>query len=133
MAILDAIKAVQDLVGVVTGIKSAPDYPGPGVMPIVITHLGTGIITPGNPTGARTELNNIVVELHVNDSGSLSGAFETLETLHPLIVTALTADVTLTATVQTYSNLSFSTGRSSLDGVPTLSRIYTLNNCKIIA
>lgn len=132
MAILDAIKAVQDLVGVVVGINSAPDYPGYGIMPIVITHLSTGTITPGNPTGARTELNNIAVELHVNDSGSLSGAFETLETLHPLIVAALVADTTLSNTVQTYANLTFTTVRSSLDGVNTLSRIYTLNNCKII-
>jgi hypothetical protein len=133
MAILDAIKAVQDLVGVVAGINSAPDYPQYGIMPICITHLGNGEIVPGNPTGARMELNQIVVELHVNDSGSLAGAFETLETLHPLIVAALVADTTLTGTVQTYSNLSFSTVRSTLDGVNTLSRIYVLNNCKIIA
>ena len=133
MAILSAIQAVQDLMIAVTGIKSAPDYPESGIMPIVITHLGTGTITPGNPAGGRTELNNIVSELHINDAGSLSGAFQTLETLHPLIVAALVADTTFSGTIQTYDVLTFVTARSNLDGVNTLARMYTLNNCKIIA
>lgn len=132
MAILDAIKAIQDLMTAVTGVNSAPDYPSPVVLPAVICHLGTGSITPGDPAGQRLELNNIVVELHVADGG-MAEAFTKLETLHPLIIAALTADVTLTATVQTYETLTFNTGPSTWDGAPTWARIYTINNAKIIA
>ena len=132
MTILDAIKAVQDLVGALTGIKSAPDYPGGGVFPIAIAHLSTGTITPGNPTGARLELHNLAVELHIIDDGSLGDAFVILETLHALIVPALTADTTLTGTIQTYANLTYSTSRTSWYGSPTLVRVYVLNNCKLI-
>ena len=133
MAILDAVKAIQDVTGVLTGIKTAPDYPGGGPMPMVIAHLGSGAITPGNPTPGRTELHNIVVELHVLEAGSLADAFTVLETLHALIVPALCLDVTFAATLQTYTNITYSTTRSTWDGAPTLARIYTLNACKIIA
>lgn len=132
MAAFAAVQAIQDLVITVSGVKTAPDYPGPGVFPMVITHLGTGDITPGNPAGARLELDNIVVELHVADQG-LEDAFGVLETLHPLVVAKLTADVTFGATIQTYENLTYTTTRTEWDGAPTLARIYTLNNCKTIA
>jgi len=132
MAIFAAVQAVQDLMIAVTGIKTAPDYPGPGVFPMVITHLGTGEIIPGDPAGSVKSLDNIVIELHVADQG-LTAAFTTLETLHPLVLAKLTADVTLTSTVQTYESISYATTRSEWDGAPTLVRIYTLNNCKIIA
>jgi hypothetical protein len=133
MAILAAIQAIQDLMIAVTGIKSAPDYPGPGIMPIAIAHLSSGEVTPGNPTGARTELNNIVVEVHVPSSGSISAAFATLEGIHPLVIAALTSDVTFGGTLQTYGWISFSTANSGLDGVNTVARAYTLNGCKVIA
>jgi hypothetical protein len=133
MGAFEAVQAIQDIVGNLSGIKSAPDYPGGGEKPIVITHLASGEITPGNPTGRRTELHNIAVELHVVDDGDLKSAFTTLETLHNLIVPALCADTTLTATVQTYASISYSTARSSWEGVNTLARVYVLNGCKIIA
>jgi hypothetical protein len=132
MAILDAVKAIQDELIRLEGIKTAPDYPGSGLFPLVITHLGNGSITPGNPTGARLELHNIVVELHVAQGGSDTDAFTMLEKLHALIVPVLCTDVTWGSTIQTYSNITYSTSRSSWDGLPTISRFYTLNNCKII-
>jgi hypothetical protein len=133
MAILDAIKAIQTACANVSGIKSAPNYPGAGEKPIVITHLATGTITPGNPAGARLELHNIAVELHVAEDGDLPGSFTTLETLHPLMVAALVADITFGGTLQMYASISYSTVRTSWDGVNTLSRVYVLNNAKIIA
>ena len=133
MSVLTAIQAIQDAMIAVTGIKSAPDYMEIGELPTVITHLAAGVITPGNPAGARLELNQIDVELHVSESGSRSAAFATLETLHPLVVAALVADVTFGGNLQTFSDITFTTTASSLDGVYTLSRIYTLNNAKIIA
>jgi hypothetical protein len=133
MAILDAITAIQTACANVVGIKSAPVYPGAGEHPIVITHLSTGEITPGNPAGARKELHNIAVELHVSEDGGLSGAFQTLETLHPLIVAALVADVTFGSTLQMYASITYSTSRSNWNGMNTLSRVYQLNGAKIIA
>jgi hypothetical protein len=133
MAILDAVKAVQDAMITLTGIKTAADYPGPGVFPLVITHLGSGDIVPGNPTGARRELHNIVVELHVAQGGSDTDSFTVLETLHALVVPELCRDVTFAGSLQTYTNITYSTSRSSWDGAPTVARFYTLNQCKIIA
>jgi hypothetical protein len=132
MTILDAIKEIQYAMIHVKGINTAPDYPGSGIFPIVLTHLGNGNITPGNPAGARLELHNIVVELHVAESGGMADAFASLEALHALIVPELCSDTTFSSTIQTYSNISYSTTASSWDGVPTRARMYTLNNCKII-
>lgn len=132
MAIFAAVQAIQDLVITVSGIKTAPDYPGSGPLPMVITHLGTGEVIPGEPAGAVKSLDNIVVELHVADQG-LTAAFTVLETLHPLVLAKFTADVTFGNTIQTYESISYATTRTEWDGAPTLARIYTLNNCKTIA
>lgn len=132
MAILDALKAVQDVMITVTGIKTAPDYPGSGPFPVSIAHLSTGTIQPGNPTGARLELHNIVVELHVAQGGSISDAYTTLESLSALTIPALSADTTFSGTLQTYGNLTYTSDLSSWDGVPTVARFFTLNNCKLI-
>jgi len=132
MTILAAILAIQDQMIQVSGVKSAPDYPSPGIMPIIITHLSTGDIIPGEPAGACLELNNIAIEVHIPEGGSLADAFTTLEVLHPLIVARLYTDVTFGGTIQTYSNITFSTVRTNWDGVPTLSRIYVLNNAKVV-
>jgi hypothetical protein len=132
MTILAAIGAIQTLMANVTGIKSAPSYPQPGVMPTVITHLATGTVSPGEPAGAVLELNNIAIEVHIAEGGSLAAAFTTLEGLHPAIVAALCLDVTFTNTIQTYSNITFTTIRTNWDGVPTLARIYVVNNAKVI-
>lgn len=133
MGAFEAVQAIQDVIGILAGIKSAPDYPGAGILPIIITHLASGEITPGNPAGARTELHNIAVELHVADDGDLTGAFATLETLHALIVPALCLDVTFSGTLQTYSTLTYSTIPSEWYGAKTRMRLYILNGCKIIA
>jgi hypothetical protein len=133
MTILAAILNIQTLMEAIPGVKSAPDYPGSSILPTVITHLSTGSIVPGNPAGARKDLNNIAVEVHVAEGGSLSEAFAIIETLHPLIVAALAADVTFGGTVEMYANITFSTTRTNWDGVATLARIYVLNNAKVIA
>ncbi len=132
MAILDAVKAIQTIMRTVTGISTAPDYPGPGAFPLVITHLGTGEIIPGDPAGSVKSLDNIVVEVHVLDQG-LTAAFTTLETLHPLVYAKLVADVTFGGKLQTYSSITYGTTRTEWDGAATVARIYTLNDCKIIA
>ena len=132
MGAFEAVQAIQDVVGNLVGIKSAPDYPGNGILPIAIAHLATGDITPGNPAGRRTELHNIAVEVHVSDDGDLTGAYTTLETLHALIVPALCLDVTFAGTLATYSNITYSTQPSEWYGVKTRMRLYVLNGCKII-
>ena len=132
MTILACVKDIQARMILIPGIKTAPDYPGPGTFPLVITHLGTGTITGGNPAGARTELNNVIIELHVSDSG-LTSSFKVLETLHPLVIIELCADPTFSGTIQTYGDITYATLRTEWDGAPTLARIYTLLNCKNIA
>ena len=133
MAVLDAIKAIQDAMLTVSGIRTAPDYPSDGDLPAVITHLATGTITPGYASaGVNLELHNIVVELHVSDSGNLAASFEQLETLHALVVAELLSDVTFGGTLANYQTLTYSTTRTSWAGKPTLARVYTLNNSKIL-
>lgn len=133
MAILDAIKAIQDAMQAVRGIKSAPDYPSDSDLPTVITHLATGTITPGYASmGANLELHNIVVELHVSDSGNLAAAFAALESLHPLVTDALLDDVTFGGTLANYQTLTYTTTRTTWSGKPTLARVYTLNQAKLL-
>lgn len=117
----------------VSGIKSAPDYPASGILPIVITHLGEGVITAGDPLGASKELVSIVSELHISASGGDAGAFKTLETIHPLIKAKLIADYTLGGNVSTYENITYVTGRGNMEGKDVISRIYTLNNVKFVS
>ena len=133
MTILSGITWLQSQLRTITGVMSAPDYPGGGQLPIIITHLDTGEITAGNPLGANKELNNIMVELHVSQSGNDTESFKVLETLHPLVVAKLIADYTLNGSVDTWENVTFSTLRGTLDGVPVVSRIYTINNVKVIS
>lgn len=132
-SVFGAIQWVQDQMLAINGIKSAPDYPASGILPIVITHLGEGIITAGDPLGANKELVSIVAELHISASGGDFGAFKTLETLHPLIKTKLVADYTLGGNVSTYENITYVTGRGNLEGKDVISRIYTLNNVKFVS
>ena len=130
-SLFGAIQWIQDEMLEISGIKSAPDYPQSGLLPIVITHLGEGVMTFGNPLGQSKELASIVCELHISASGAGdSGAFKTLETLHPLIKAKFAADYTLGTNVSTYESISYVTGRGNLDGVDVISRIYTLNNVK---
>jgi hypothetical protein len=133
MAILDAIKYIQTQMRTVSGIKSAPDYESPGVFPLVLTHLGSGEIIAGDPAGQVKTLDNIIVELHVAESGSRGDAFATLEVLHPGVVGKLVADVTFGGKISTYSGITYSTVATVLDTVPTLARVYTISQCKIIA
>lgn len=132
-SLFGAIQWIQDQMLTVSGIKSAPDYPSGGHLPIVIAHLGEGTITGGNPLGASKELVNIVAELHVSIGGGDAGAFKTLETLHPLIKGKLLADYTLGGNVSTYESITYVTGRGNLEGVDVISRIYTLNNVKFVS
>lgn len=133
MTMLGAIQWVQDEMLEITGIKSAPDYPQSGIMPIVITHLDSGTITPGDPLGQTKEISVIIVELHISESGGLLEAFTTLETLHPLIKDKLKVDWTLGGNIDTYLNITYSTVRDTFDGVPTLTRQYLINDCKLIS
>lgn len=133
-SIFGAIQWIQDQMLAINGIKSAPDYPSSGHLPIVITHLGQGTITAGNPLGSSKELASIVAELHISASGSgEAAAFATLETLHPLIKAKLIADYTLGGNVATYENITYVTGKGTIDGVDVISRIYTLNNVKFVS
>ena len=130
-SLFGAIQWIQDEMLEISGIKSAPDYPQSGLLPIVITHLGEGVMTFGNPLGQSKELVSIVCELHISQSGAGdAGAFKTLETLHPLIKAKFAADHTLGSNVSTYGNITYVTGRGNLDGVDVISRIYTLNEVK---
>jgi hypothetical protein len=131
-SLFGAIQWIQDEMLEISGIKAAPDYPSPSaILPVVITHLGEGVMTFGNPLGQSKELVSIVCELHISQSGAGdAGAFKTLETLHPLIKAKFAADHTLGSNVSTYESISYVTGRGNLDGVDVISRIYTLNNVK---
>lgn len=133
MTILAAIKWVQDEMLEISTIKSAPDYPQSGVLPIVITHLDSGEITAGDPLGQTKEMCVIMVELHISEGGGLLEAFTSLETLHPLVKTKLMADWTLGSNIDTFANVTYSTVRDTFDGVPTLTRQYLINDCKLIS
>ena len=56
-----------------------------------------------------------------------------LEKLHPLVVEKLISDYTLGGNVDTWESVTFSTLRGTLDAVPVVSRIYTINNVKVIS
>lgn len=133
MAILDAVKAVALAVRNVTGINQSPDYPDGSIFPAAYTYLGGGEITIGNPSPGTRELSTIIVELHVSNAVDRYAAQEQLETLHPLIVSALIADTTFGGKLMLYNPLTFTGAvNGTIDNMPTLARVYTLNNCKII-
>jgi hypothetical protein len=134
MAELDAVKAVAAAVRGVAGMAQSPDYPEGSVFPAAFTYLGPGEIVIGTPSGRSTALFTIMVELHVPNAADRYLAQEQLETLHPLIIAALKADVTFGGTLQQFNPLSFSgTVEGNIDAIKTLARVYTLGNCKIIS
>lgn len=131
MTILAAIQWVQDEMLEISNMSSAPDYPDSIVLPGTIVHLSSGMFSAGNPIGATKELCEITLEIHIAESGGTSSAFAALEVFHPLILEKLAADRTLGGNITTYKDINYSTLRGTLDGVPVLSRIYTINECKL--
>jgi len=68
--IQDAINEIMDLVGALSGIKAAPDYPheDASVFPFAIAYEGAGsweFGAAGGSYGEKKALLSIVIELHV--------------------------------------------------------------------
>lgn len=130
MTILSGITWLQSQLRTITGIKSAPDYPGGGILPKIETYIVNGTATPGVPAGAYKYLDNINVELEIASGGSKTEAFKVLEILHPLVLDKILADVTLGGNVETYADVTHATLIGGTEAVPVLFRVYTINQVK---
>lgn len=63
----EAIDQIQDIVGAISGIKSAPHEPPEklSAYPFAVAYLGTGEFRAGPGRGAYTGEHSIILELHV--------------------------------------------------------------------
>ena len=131
----DAIKAVQDIIGALSGIHGAPDYPPENlnVFPFVVAYPGDGqhfVGTLVNNTGERKFLGQIIVELHVARK-DLPTAVRASIGFGDSIPNLLLKNPTLNSTVSTFRAITQTFGELDWGDTPTLGYRFILEDVKI--
>jgi hypothetical protein len=127
----DVVQAIQDVVGAVTGIRAAPDYPPDslGNLPAAITYAREGFINTG-PFGIAESLHNIVIEIHFQNS-DLPKAVKTAMPYVDSIPAALTANPWLANTCETFSRISYAFGAMEWGGIQTTGIRFVIEGIKL--
>lgn len=138
MTILAVVQAVQDIVGAVTGIRAAPDYPPDnigGIFPISIVYPPRGNIKDGPGYLGMTALHQIVIELHFPRT-DLSKAVEASISYIDSIPNALFKDPTIGGSASTFEDIEYTFGSMSWGEppslIPTFGIRFTVNGIKLI-
>ena len=130
-----AILAVVDIVGAISGIQEAPDYPPENisVFPFAVAYPGDGehiVGTLVNSTGERKFLGQIVVEVHVARA-DLPSAVQSSIGFGDSVPNALLKNPTLNGTVSTFQSITQTFGELDWDEVKTLGYRFIINGVKI--
>jgi protein involved in polysaccharide export with SLBB domain len=120
-SLTSVVAGIQDLVVTVTGIRLAPDsLPATvQVFPAVLVYPANGTAA-NNGAGFATELHTFNVDLFV-DSADWAKAYAQGTALIDLLLRKFEQNITLSSTVQTFGNLSYSfIGQVEISGIPTI-------------
>jgi len=131
MTVENAIIALQEIAGAVTGIKGAPNYAPDAlnVYPIAVAYPESGNISI-QVVGEMQGLHALVLEVHVarkNLASDIQLAISYIES----IAAAILDDVTLSGTVDTLGGLEYRFGAMSWGGQDTFGVRFRLTNVKI--
>lgn len=132
---LQVIQAVMDIVGAVTGIREAPDYPPEQLsdFPFAVAFPGEGTHSFGVP-GERLFLGNVILEVHVSRA-SLPLAVENVIGFGDTIPNALmnftaAGNLPLNGTCDTFENVTQTFGELNWGDTQTLGYRFTITNIK---
>ena len=116
----DAIAAIQAKVATIEGIQSAPTAPpeSTAVYPFAVCYARLGQETPQS-SGWSIGLHTLVCEIHLSRA-NLPVAITAALPYYELFRSALLADPTLAATVQSTNQLRYEFGVMEYAGVKTL-------------
>lgn len=127
---LQIIQAVMDLVGSVSGIREAPDFP-----PEQLSDFPFAVAFPGEGThkfgvvGERMFLGNVVLELHVSRV-DLPVAVQNSIGFGDTIPNKLMANPTLNDTADVFENVTQTFGELNWGDTQTLGYRFTITNIK---
>jgi hypothetical protein len=127
---LQIIQAVMDIVGAVSGIREAPDYP-----PEQLNDFPFAVAFPGEGThqfgvaGERKMLANVVLEVHVSRI-DLPSAVENSIGFGDTVPNALMNNVTLNGTADTFESILQTFGVLNWGDTQTLGWRFILTNIK---
>jgi len=128
-----AVQSAIDMVGAISGIRYAPDYPPEQIgdyFPAV-----TGFITEFDAntisSGFNQVLFNIMIQLHVAREGDLPSEVEKAMPYGDSVLAVLLADVTLNDTVSHVAKITGSFGVLNYGETKTLGFTFVLEGVKI--
>jgi hypothetical protein len=128
----DAIAYVQTLVGGVSGIRAAPEYPTEdiNIFPFAMAYSGGGTweISAGRAKGLHT----IVIEIHVARQ-DLPRDTHALMAFSDSIPQALLSDPTLGGNIATFGTIRYTFGQLGWAGIQTLGFRFYIDNVKMEA
>jgi hypothetical protein len=127
----DAINAIQDVVGGVSGIRSAPDYAPDqlSTFPFALAFARTGTFEVG-PVGMGKGLHTIVVEVHVARK-DLPRDIQAAMAFSDAVPLALLADTTLGGVVSTFTNIRYEFGPMLWGKLETLGFRFYVEGIKL--
>ena len=127
---LQIIQAVMDIVGAVSGIREAPDYPPEqlGDFPFAVAFPGEGTHSFG-VVGERKFLGNVVLEIHVSRV-ALPIAVENSIGFGDTIPNALLASPTLNGAADVFESVVQTFGELNWGDTQTLGFRFIVTNIK---
>jgi hypothetical protein len=129
--IQDAITAIQGVVGGVSGIRAAPDYPPEdlSLYPFAVAFARSGSFEAA-PVGSGKGLHTIVVEVHVGRS-DLARDIKAAMPYGDSVPLALLADTTVGGVVSTFARVRYEFGPMAYGGLATIGWRFFVEGVKI--
>lgn len=132
---LEIIQAIMDIVGNVTGIKEAPDYPPEqlGDFPFAVAFPAEGVHQFGVP-GERLYLGNVILEIHVSRADLPSAVANSIgfgDTVPNALMNFTQAGtLPLNGKADTFENILQTFGELNWGDTQTLGYRFTITNIK---
>jgi hypothetical protein len=129
----DLTNAVVTILRAIPGIQQVPVDPPDtvSVSTFCLVFPLSGSVT-NSPIGTKMSLHNIAVDI-VTKRTDQARDMARIKPFIDLIATALLADPTFGATIQTYGNLTYDYFTDEYGGVPILGYRFQINAAKILA
>jgi hypothetical protein len=134
MAVQSAIAEIQNVVGALTGIQDAPDYPPDQInaFPFAVCYARSGTHDIGPPE-LKTSLHNIVIEIHTSRQDlpfSVESVVGYIDSVPNALFAKLQSATPFTA-FETWGATRYEFGPLDWGGVPTIGIRFTLEQVKI--